>query len=42
MEVGKKKYASPELTVGVKSEDVFLASDPAKDDFSWDDDLLGG
>lgn len=42
MEDGKKGYVSPVLTVDLEWRNVFLESDPAKDDFSWDKELIGG
>ena len=38
----KKKYGSPVLTVDSGCRNVFLESDPFKDDLSWDDELIGG
>lgn len=42
MKGGKKEYESPVLTVCLEWRNVFLESDPAKDDFSWDDEVIGG
>ena len=43
MKGGKKEYDSPVLTVCSEWRNVFLESrDPAKDDFSWDKELIGG